>query len=205
MKKIAAGAAVLAAAGFTGLSMAPAMAVPYANCSAAAADGVYNIQAGDSRYGAHLDRDLDGVGCENSDYGLTPVDTTPGTVSPEVVDPTTTAVFGTCADALAAGRSNIPLGDPAYATHLDRDLDGIACEMGTDEVESGTHEIVDWVPESWNADQYSQMGQVPAGAADTGVVVEDDSQAGGVALGGGLALVAAAGAAVVARRRTARA
>ncbi|GEO96201.1 hypothetical protein KTU01_23240 [Kocuria turfanensis] len=48
-------------------------------------------------------------------------------------------------------------------------------------------------------------GQVPAGAADTGVVVEDDSQAGGVALGGGLALAAAAGAAVVARRRTVRA
>lgn len=195
---------MLAAAGFTGLSMAPAMAAPYANCSAAAADGAYNIQAGDSRYGAHLDRDLDGVGCENSNYGLTPVNPLPGAVPSEVSGPASTAVFETCADALAAGRTNIPLGDPAYATHLDRDLDGIACEAGTDEVETGTHEIVDWVPESWATDQYSQMGQVPAGAADTGVVVEDESPAGGVALGGGLALAAAAGAAVVVRRRAAR-
>lgn len=75
MKKMTAGAALAAAIGFSALTAAPAMAVPYVNCSAAAADGVYNIQVGDSRYGEHLDSDLDGVGCENANSGLTPVDT----------------------------------------------------------------------------------------------------------------------------------
>ena len=84
------------------------------------------------------------------------------------------------------------------ATAYSNDVDFTEGDVQTDV-------IVDWVPESWNTGQYSQMGQVPAGAADTGVVVEDDSPAGGVALGGGLALAAAAGAAVVVRRRAARA
>lgn len=192
MKKSAAGAALAAAVGFSALSMTPAMAVPYANCSAAEADGVYNIQAGDSRYGAHLDSDLDGVGCENSSVGLTPVD-----IPTVVADPTTTTSFGNCEQAALAGAVNIPVGDPRYAQHLDSDLDGIACE-------TGTHEIVDYVPEYWNTDQYGQMGQVPVGAAETGVVVEDGSPAGSLALGGGLALAAAAGAAVAVRRRAAQ-
>lgn len=38
--------------------------------------------------------------------------------------------FANCAAARAAGRSNIPRGDQAYASHLDRDDDGIACESG---------------------------------------------------------------------------
>lgn len=194
MKKSAAGAALAAAVGFSALSMTPAMAVPYANCSAAAADGVYNIQVGDSRYGQHLDSDRDGVGCENSSVGLTPVDT------PTVVaEPTPTTSFANCEQAALAGAVNIPVGDPRYAQHLDSDLDGIACE-------TGTQEIIDYVPESWNtgAGEYSQMGQVPAGAADTGVVVEGGSHAGSLAVGGGLALAAAAGAAVVVRRRAAQ-
>lgn len=37
-------------------------------------------------------------------------------------------VFATCADAKAAGVSNIPKGDPAYWPGGDRDDDGIACE-----------------------------------------------------------------------------
>jgi hypothetical protein len=36
--------------------------------------------------------------------------------------------FRNCKAARAAGRSRIPRGDPAYASHLDRDGDGIACE-----------------------------------------------------------------------------
>ncbi len=36
--------------------------------------------------------------------------------------------FKNCKAARAAGRSRIPIGDPAYAPRLDRDGDGIACE-----------------------------------------------------------------------------
>ncbi|OLT10273.1 hypothetical protein BJF77_00660 [Kocuria sp. CNJ-770] len=113
-------------------------------------------------------------------------------------------MFDNCTEARAVGAVNIPASDPRYGLHLDRDRDGFGCDAdGTDDGVQ-TEVIVDWVPESWATDQYSQMGQVPAGAADTGVVVEDESPAGGVALGGGLALAAAAGAAVVVRRRAAR-
>jgi hypothetical protein len=37
---------------------------PFVNCSEAKAAGVGNIRAGDPRYGLHLDRDEDGIGCE---------------------------------------------------------------------------------------------------------------------------------------------
>lgn len=36
--------------------------------------------------------------------------------------------FDNCTAAYAAGRANIPKGDPAYAAKLDRDNDGVACE-----------------------------------------------------------------------------
>lgn len=36
----------------------------YANCSAARAAGAAPVRRGDPGYGAHLDRDGDGVGCE---------------------------------------------------------------------------------------------------------------------------------------------
>lgn len=36
----------------------------YANCSAARAAGAAPVRRGDPGYGAHLDRDNDGVGCE---------------------------------------------------------------------------------------------------------------------------------------------
>ena len=76
MKKHTAGFALAAAAGFTVLAATPALAVtsPYANCDAAAADDVYNIPQGDPRYAPGLDRDNDGIACEN----------------PEVTDPAAT-------------------------------------------------------------------------------------------------------------------
>ncbi|KAE8762100.1 excalibur calcium-binding domain-containing protein, partial [Georgenia thermotolerans] len=44
---------------------APAPAAePYANCAAARAAGAAPVHRGDPGYGAHLDRDGDGVGCE---------------------------------------------------------------------------------------------------------------------------------------------
>jgi Excalibur calcium-binding domain len=39
--------------------------------------------------------------------------------------------FQNCAEAHAAGRTNIPRGDLDYLAPLDRDGDGIACEAGT--------------------------------------------------------------------------
>jgi len=201
MKKMAAGMAVLAAAGFTGLSMAPASAAQmFQNCSEAQAAGYYNIPFGSPAYSPDLDGNSDGVACEGDAPDV--VDVVP---DPEVVPPTNTAVFDNCTEARAAGRVNIPLGDPAYGLHLDADRDGFGCDAdGTDDGIS-FHEIIDWVPAEWNTGQYDQMGQVPVGGADTGVAVEESSTAGGLAAGGGLALAAAAGAAVVARRRAARA
>ncbi|MCC3279874.1 excalibur calcium-binding domain-containing protein [Arthrobacter sp. zg-Y40] len=73
MKKTAAGFAFAAVIGISAMSATPAMALTptgqFENCSEAAASGVYNIPASDPRYGAHLDSDLDGFGCENADAG----------------------------------------------------------------------------------------------------------------------------------------
>ncbi|CEA07031.1 Excalibur calcium-binding domain protein [Arthrobacter saudimassiliensis] len=79
MNKRIAGLSLAAAAGFTVLSAAPALAsggqptqppeppkTPYTNCSEAAAEGVYNIPTDHPRYGTHLDEDMDGIGCEDS-------------------------------------------------------------------------------------------------------------------------------------------
>lgn len=74
MKKTAAGFALAAVLGLSVVSATPAMAVvgAYENCDAAAADGVYNIPVGAPGYGPHLDRDGDGVGCENSEIAYRP-------------------------------------------------------------------------------------------------------------------------------------
>lgn len=67
MKKTTAGLAVAAAAGFVALSATPASAghLPFPNCDAAAALGVYNIPEGLPGYAPHLDSDRDGIGCEH--------------------------------------------------------------------------------------------------------------------------------------------
>lgn len=210
MKKITAGMAVLAAAGFTSLSMAPASAIPFASCDDAAAAGYGLILRGSPAYSANLDRDGDGRACEANGSGTgVPTLQVPGSgtgvTTPEVVTPTDTTGFDNCTEARAAGRVNIPVGDPAYAPHLDRDLDGIGCEQGgDDEAETGTDVIVDYVPESWGNGQYNQVGQVPVGGAETGVAVESENTVSGLAVAGGLTLVAAAGASLLARRRTAQ-
>jgi hypothetical protein len=66
MKKSTAGLTFAAVVGLSALSATPAMAVtlPFPNCGAAAAVGVYNIPAGTPGYGVHLDRDRDGFGCD---------------------------------------------------------------------------------------------------------------------------------------------
>lgn len=64
MFRVLLSASALAIAG--GVVLAPvAMAAPYKNCSEARANGDTNIPASSDRYGSHLDRDGDGVGCES--------------------------------------------------------------------------------------------------------------------------------------------
>lgn len=66
MKKSTAGLSLAAVVGLSALTATPAAAVtlPFPNCDAAAAVGVYNIPAGTPGYGLHLDRDRDGRGCD---------------------------------------------------------------------------------------------------------------------------------------------
>lgn len=207
MKKLAAGMAVLATAGFTGLSMAPASAAPFAfdNCDQAYALGVGNIPEGQPGYSRDLDRPYDGVACEGGGFGydITRVPGYVAPVAPPVTPPVTpdtqTGVFANCTEARAVGAVNIPAADPRYGLHLDRDRDGFGCDAdGGDDGIRADGVVV--VPGGGSSGQYDQMGQVPVGGADTGVAAEEDTTAGGLALGGG-ALLVAAGAAVVARRR----
>ncbi|WP_087874513.1 excalibur calcium-binding domain-containing protein [Arthrobacter globiformis] len=72
MKKSVSALAVAAVVGLSTLAATPANATTtgaFPNCSAAAAAGVYNIPLGAPGYGPHLDRDKDGIGCENSAAG----------------------------------------------------------------------------------------------------------------------------------------
>lgn len=103
MNKRIAGLGLVAAVGFSALAASPAVAAPivFENCTQAANFGVFNIPAGSPGYGTHLDRPVDGVGCESDtvaynpalvpDDGVvtptpTPVPTTPTTPSgPQVV------------------------------------------------------------------------------------------------------------------------
>ena len=79
MKKTTAGLTFAAVTGFGLLTAGPALAAqpptppptdpprpPYVNCDEAAAENVYNIPSTHPRYGAHLDNDMDGIGCEDS-------------------------------------------------------------------------------------------------------------------------------------------
>ncbi|MCQ1946483.1 excalibur calcium-binding domain-containing protein [Arthrobacter sp. zg-Y1116] len=74
MKKTTAGLTLAAITGFGLLSATPALAdepartyaAPYPNCTEAAAAGAYNIPSTDPGYGPHLDRNMNGIGCEDS-------------------------------------------------------------------------------------------------------------------------------------------
>jgi hypothetical protein len=58
-------AAFVVAATAIGAAAPAAVASPYANCSEAKADGVYNIPRGDENYWEDGDRDQDGIACES--------------------------------------------------------------------------------------------------------------------------------------------
>ncbi|MFF5344814.1 LAETG motif-containing sortase-dependent surface protein [Streptomyces althioticus] len=74
-------AALLAA---VALAAVPATAVahdgshPFANCTEAYDNGYSNIPEGDRHYGGHLDRDKDGIGCDQPPSGFVPRDESDG-------------------------------------------------------------------------------------------------------------------------------
>lgn len=79
----------------------------------------HKVYRGGPGYAKELDRNNDGVGCEDQpDLGR---------VS-NVVPGADRSAW--CSEIT---RRNIPKGDPQYSTARDRDLDGIACESGTDD------------------------------------------------------------------------
>lgn len=47
---------------------------PFENCAEAYANGYSDIPANDEHYGSHLDRDGDGIGCDNPPAGFVPAD-----------------------------------------------------------------------------------------------------------------------------------
>ena len=85
MNKTTAGLTLAAVTGLGILTATPALAAqpplppgpphlpPYANCDEAAAEGVYNIPREHPRYGAHLDDDNDGIGCEDASMPMATV------------------------------------------------------------------------------------------------------------------------------------
>lgn len=188
MKKIAAGATatVFAVAGLSAMTIAPAAAAPYENCADAYAAGEWKIPNTSPNFTPGLDGDGDGFGCDDPDYMpapdpypvVPPVSPQPPVGIPEVdyLPENGPWAYDNCTDARAAGAVNIPAGAPGYGTHLDRDLDGIGCETDgagniTDDGQGGG--VVDPVPADdqvgWDG---SQVEQMPAGGADTGVPVE---------------------------------
>lgn len=193
MKKSISLLAVAAAVGLSALTASPANAAGFKNCTEAAAAGQYNIHIGAPGYAPDLDRDGDGVACEDGSqpHTLAPVPAPEVAPGPVVVGP---AAFPNCAAAAAAGQFNIPIGAPGYGAHLDSDSDGVACEKA---VESATPAPgTQPVPNS----AVAQIPVLPVGGADTGVAQDTTNGAEFLALGG-LVAAATAGTVLVARRQ----
>ncbi|MFB6574651.1 excalibur calcium-binding domain-containing protein [Kocuria palustris] len=212
MKKFAAGAGatVVALAGLSGLSIAPAAASPFQNCEQARNAGVTNIRIGDPNYSPDLDRGGDGVACESEGGAGSPsmaapqapaadAPQAPAAADPAAVEPWT---WDNCSEAFANGVSNIPAGTPGYGTHLDSDLDGIGCELdGSDAAAFPTPVDGSAADQAASAAaEASQVTEIPAGAAETGVPVKADSNPAGIVGLSVLALGAVAGSGLLVRR-----
>lgn len=226
MKKFTAGAGatVVALAGLSGLSIAPAQAAPYQNCSEVYAAGEWRIPTSHPKFSPGLDRDGDGFGCDNpANRPAATAPVTPATpaapaqeapkaavsapeapaATPAVEDPT---AWDNCNEAFANGYANIPAGTPGYGTHLDSDLDGIGCELNgnDDDAFPTTVYLADFHPAEETAAaapaEASQVTAVPTGGADTGAPVEQSSSQAGLLGLSGLALGAAAVTGLLVRR-----
>ncbi|MFH8694897.1 MULTISPECIES: excalibur calcium-binding domain-containing protein [Streptomyces] len=78
--------AALALAALPSTAAAHDGAHPFENCAEAYANGYSDIPASDEHYGSHLDRDGDGLGCDNPPADFVPVGEGPaeeGTASDE--------------------------------------------------------------------------------------------------------------------------
>lgn len=99
--------------------------VYYDNCDEARDAGAAPVREGDPGYGDHLDRDGDGVGCEDSGSGG---GGDSGGDSGDNDDDDGGVYYENCDAARDAGAAPVYAGDPGYGSHLDRDGDGVACE-----------------------------------------------------------------------------
>ncbi|MER7774415.1 excalibur calcium-binding domain-containing protein [Streptomyces sp. NPDC096191] len=73
-KPAAVAVAALALAALPAAAQAHDGTHPFKNCTEAYDNGYSNIKEGDPHYGAHLDRDKDGVGCDKPPAGFEPAD-----------------------------------------------------------------------------------------------------------------------------------
>lgn len=73
-KPAAVAVAALALAALPTVAQAHEAAQPFKNCTEAYDAGYSNIPKGDAHYGRHLDRDNDGVGCDNPPAGFVSAD-----------------------------------------------------------------------------------------------------------------------------------
>ncbi|MGW3861644.1 LAETG motif-containing sortase-dependent surface protein [Streptomyces sp. NPDC005047] len=73
-KPAAVAVAALALAALPAAAQAHDGSHPFKNCTEAYDNGYSNIKEGDPHYGAHLDRDKDGVGCDKPPAGFEPAD-----------------------------------------------------------------------------------------------------------------------------------
>jgi hypothetical protein len=104
-----------------------AAASAFPNCAAAADAGAFNIPAGAPGYSPALDRDNDGIACEKSAASVpAPVEQPAQPAQP--VQPAPSVYYANCSAARAAGAAPVYVGQPGYASHLDRDGDGVGCE-----------------------------------------------------------------------------
>jgi hypothetical protein len=120
--------------------------------------------------------------------GTTPTTTPAPTTTTEPPPVGIPAQFGNCAQAARFGYHDIPSTSPRYRLILDRDRDGIACELNEGPVptpvtvvrppanttivnppapSSGLNTVV-IVPPAPSGSNFSQIGQAPSGYAQTG-------------------------------------
>ncbi|MFF3345334.1 LAETG motif-containing sortase-dependent surface protein [Streptomyces sp. NPDC002779] len=67
---------------------------PFENCSEAYANGYANIAEGDEHYGSHLDRDADGIGCDQPPADFEPADEAADDAGKDTADDTDLAATG---------------------------------------------------------------------------------------------------------------
>lgn len=172
MKKSTAGLTLAAVIGLSALSATPASAapLPFPNCDAAAAVGVYNIPAGTPGYSPQLDRDKDGIACDNAAvlYDSTIVDSLmPVAPQPAPTQETTVPVTPVAPQSAPTLETTVPM--------------------------------VPVAPQPMTPAAPQQV-QMPVGGAATGVAQESADNTGALALGGVALLVAAGAAVTGRRR-----